>query len=554
MKAISAKPETVREVLSKKYIIPDFQRPYSWEKDDCDRLWQDLIEFFGSKKGKDDRYFLGNIVVNPTDDLVYEDYDFSVVDGQQRLTTLLLLIKVLSNHAGTLPALEECLRDKDPLTSKTTEKLRIFSCVLEDDKKHLESIILHGNESIPKCKILDNYLFFKDKMTEWRRTNDTTKNLEGLILTLLDNVVLLPILCDSEDDALTIFETINNRGLSLNDTDIFKAKLYKKIGKNGQDKFKKDWDELDDYNWLFRILMHVLRAESGDSSKEIGMRSYFTVKNKLVDKSVTQLDDPEKIMNSLKTIHAISKWESNKEISCFWNIMRNFPNYYWNFPLYVFLHKHGKCNDETGDFELPEEKVNLFTELLMATTKYFIIKGVVHNTVNAVRDTVFRVCVNIEKSDGDYLSLYSKSLEDDYGKFVQYLKEYPYQSGRFSRGLILLSAYLNPRQNKADFDTVISGKYDIEHVLPLAWNNYDGWTSDTHKMQLNTLGNLIPLERKQNISASNAFFDRKKVKYAESKIQDVIDLKELSKWTPEELDRQSKAKLHRLFGWFGLET
>jgi len=544
MKAITAKPETIREVFSKKYIIPDFQRPYSWEKDNCDRLWQDLIDFLGSKEGKADQYFLGNIVVNPTNDPPYDDYDFSVIDGQQRLTTLLLLIKVLALRAGTFKALEECLRDKNPLTSELTTKLRIKSCVLDADRENLEHIILQGGESIPKCKLHDNYLFFKEKMEEWCRDNPTSKDLEELILALLDNVVMLPIHCDSEDDALTIFETINNRGLSLADADIFKAKLYKNTDKDRQDGFKEDWDNLKDHNWLFRILTHVLRAEAGDQGKEIGMRSYLVEKN-------NPFGNPDKVMNSLKTIHAINSWDSSDEIACLWGIMRDLPNYYWNCPLYVFLHKHGKIDEEaTKDaFVLPEEKTKQFMELLEATAKYFFIKGIVHNTVSAVKDTVFRVCVNIEK-DGNYLSDYSNSLKSgEYEEFSLRLEKHQYRGGRYVRGLVLLSAYLNPKQNKTDFNDLINGKCDVEHILPRAWNHYDGWTSESHTEQLNTLGNLVPLSKSLNIAAKNEFFAKKKIVYAKSKVQDALDLLNLPEWTPEELNKKSKEKLQRLLKW-----
>lgn len=64
--------------------------------------------------------------------------------------------------------------------------------------------------------------------------------------------------------------------MSLSDADIFKAKLYHNTPESGQDKFITDWSALYNHDWLFRILMHILRAKAGDSSKETGMRAYFT--------------------------------------------------------------------------------------------------------------------------------------------------------------------------------------------------------------------------------------------------------------------------------------
>ena len=80
MKAITANPETIREVFSKRYIIPDFQRPYSWDKETCEKLWDDITGFYGTGTTKDDKYFLGNIVINPS--AKKTDASWEVVDGQ----------------------------------------------------------------------------------------------------------------------------------------------------------------------------------------------------------------------------------------------------------------------------------------------------------------------------------------------------------------------------------------------------------------------------------------------------------------------------------------
>ena len=80
MKAITANPETIREVFSKRYIIPDFQRPYSWDNETCEKLWDDITGFYGTGTTIDDKYFLGNIVINPS--IRKADAAWEVVDGQ----------------------------------------------------------------------------------------------------------------------------------------------------------------------------------------------------------------------------------------------------------------------------------------------------------------------------------------------------------------------------------------------------------------------------------------------------------------------------------------
>lgn len=541
MKAITANPETIREVFSKRYIIPDFQRPYSWDNETCEKLWDDITGFYGTGTTIDDKYFLGNIVINPS--IRKADAAWEVVDGQQRLTTLLLLIKALHSNAGTVKALEKCLRIEDPLTSELTDELRVNSCVISEDRENLQMVIMDRIQDIPECNILKNYKFFCEKIAEWRKFNgQTSEALNNFILALLDNIVLLPIHCGSEDDALTIFETINNRGMSLSDADIFKAKLYHNTPESGQDKFITDWNALYNHDWLFRILMHILRAKAGDSSKETGMRAYFT-------KTDSPLKSYSEIMRSLKIIDTIQyKWYGSDEIFSLWCIMDTYPNYYWNFPLFVFLHKYGLFDESAEEFILPDKYMRQFITLLEETVKYFFIKGVVYNSVNAVRDTVYKVCVDIEK-EKDYLSDYQTNIyKEDLVSFKDLLGTDRLK--RYQRGIVLLAAYLNPRQDKKSFAGFMDGKVEIEHILPKKWNNYDGWTDQLWGEKLNTLGNLVPLSKKLNIAARNEFFDKKKEYYKKSEIQDVKDLLTVKEWKPGDVLAKQKEKTERLLKYF----
>lgn len=545
MKAITANPETIREIFSKRYIIPDFQRPYSWDNETCGKLWDDITDFYDTGVTSDDKYFLGNIVINPsTKDSVSA---WEVVDGQQRLTTLLLLIKALYSRAGTFKALEKCLRIEDPVTSSITDELRVSSYVISEDRENLQAIILDNvTDDLLECKIFDNYKFFCKKIDEWRaNSRRTSDELNSFILALLDNVVLLPIHCDSEDDALTIFETINNRGMSLSDADIFKAKLYHYTPVNEQDKFIEEWNMLRDHDDIFRILMHILRAKAGDISKEIGMRSYFTKKD-------GHLSAYKEIMRSLKIIDAIYyEWYGSGKIDSLWGIMNTYPNYYWKFPFFVFLHKYGLFDENAGEFMLPNKYVSQFEELMDATVQYFFIKGVVYNSVNAVRDTVYKVCADIEK-EKDYLHDYKANIyKEDLKDFKELL--YTDRLKRYQRGMVLLCAYLNPRQDKDEFAEFINGKVDIEHILPKKWNNYDHWTQKLWSEKLNTLGNLVPLSKSLNIAARNEFFDKKKEFYKESEVADVLDLITVKEWTPEALDKEQRKKARRLLNYFDIK-
>ncbi len=534
MKAIHADPKKIRDIFNERYIVPDYQRPYSWEIDHCKQLWDDFLNFLNKDPSSEDKYFLGNIVI-------YKEHEsYVVIDGQQRLTTLVLLIKALFDHAGTYEVLAKCIKTSDPLTSRLKDELKIESKVIASDKENLNDLVLKGPESTPECKIKENFLFFKNEIAEWRKNsgNDSAK-FENLILKLLDSVVILPIHCDSEDDALIIFETINNRGLPLTDSDIFKAKLYNFSGKN-EDVIKR-WNKLSNHEQYFRVLMHAGRAKEKNSGREIALRNYFT------EEQNRRLSNWKGILDQLNILDAIGQWEPNDEVVSLWEIMETYPNQYWKFPLYVFLFKHGKLSN--GLFHLDNERLVDFELLLNMTVKYFFIKGFVHNSVSSVRDTSFKVYVSIEENK-DYLKDYADNL-DEKDKHTFEREIFGDISGRYFDGLVLLTAYLNPRQNKKKFRKYItSSKHHKEHILPKNWNNYDGgWTEDNWKTAKDTLGNVIPLEEKLNISARNEFFDRKKQKYEGSLIQDAIDLLSNQRWTPIEWEANEKIRGDRILDY-----
>ena len=530
MKTITAKPEDIRTIFSREYQIPMFQREYSWEQEQCETLWDDLIDFH-NEKDKKDKYFLGNIVVHPID----ESEKFSVIDGQQRLTTLLLLIRALFDNAGTVKALEECLKIKDKLSSELTDNIRLNSDVIEGDKKNLEKIILEGRCDDENSRLYINYDMFKKKISDWKQ-GKTSDELNKLILTFLDNVVLLPILCETEDDALNIFETINNRGLSLSDADIFKSKLYAGIESSKRSEFIDEWNELYNQEDLFRILMYICRAQENDISKEKGLRSYFSSKT-------GRLQNPDDLMASLKKINAILDTKTGIYNDSLWNILESYPNQYWRYPLYVFLHKYLIWKEDC-ELYLPEEHYEEYKKLVMLTTAYYFVKGVVYNSVNTVKDTTFKVCAKIENND-NYLSEYIDNMGNDLKIFYDKLESA--DLGRCKRGIILLSGFLNKSQSVEDFyDLILNSSIEIEHILPRKWSDNNDWDEQEAKEVMETLGNLAPFEKKLNISASNEFFKKKKKAYKESKFADIQDLLKLDKWDYDEVKIREKNIISRI--------
>jgi hypothetical protein len=296
--------------------------------------------------------------------------------------------------------------------------------------------------------------------------------------------------------------------------------------------------------------MHIDRANHRDTSKEIALRAYFN------DRTKNRLADWHTVMDSLKKINSVERDSlfpsGNGVVASLWAILDAYPNQYWNYPIYVFLHKYGLYGDESG-FTLSEDYRAELETLFKECVKYFYIRGLADNAVNTVKDLTFKVCSKIANGEDYITELKSGIKPDDKAKITQLLEISALT--RYQRGIVVLSAYLNPRQNKENFASMVNTKYDIEHILPKEWNHYDGWTQDEYSTYLNYLGNLMPLEKVKNIKAQNEYLKKKKKEYVDSVCQDALDMINVpdNGWNPQAVQENHNEKVNRLTKFFGFE-
>ena len=548
MPRLTAETKTIQEIFQREYVIPAYQRRYSWDKDQCQQLMDDLLLFYDENTETSEQYFLGCLVIAKENDR------WAVIDGQQRLTTLSLAIKAIFNKTRENRGVERMLKKVDPISDEIADELRLVSEVWGGDKENFRRVLLgdknhqlgsQGNKFSENLELIENALNTHSAI------NSGGDGLSKFIKMLQSRVVLLPIECDSTDGALRIFRTLNDRGLPLNDSDIFKASMYAKlVNKEDKDWFVDSWNELgegdnsdfgDFVERLFRIHMHVLRAEAKIIGKEGALRDYF-------DDSHERLAEPRKVIARLQKYQAIFGNWGTADLNIWWHILATTPNIYWQYPLFVFLDKHGEHKD--GVFSLTEEKTEEFIALMKDTARYFFIKGVATNSVNTIKDTTFSVCKAIAH-DENYADLYSRNAKDDIGSFRLKLEYGSY--GRYQKGLVLTNSALcmsSPDDATGYSNILLQEKYNIEHILPRRWSNYDGWNSETYAQCIGKLGNLIPFERRLNIRASNEFFARKQKEYKNSALAEVRGLCNISQWMPEELDKRHNEVISRLLEFF----
>lgn len=552
----------------KKFIIPDYQRPYKWDIEKCETLWNDIENFAKTEPEANDVYFLGTIVS-------YENSQKNpeIIDGQQRITSFMLLLRAFykklenmqeDDHViGLKSQIAPCLWDIDKISRRVTDfsKIRIVSEVAtENDKSIFHSILETGdiNEN-NKDNYTLNYKFFKDKCDSYALQNPL--KWKSLCITILHNCIIFPIECESQDTALTIFSTLNDRGLPLADSDIFKAKLYENVSETNRKEFTDSWKELTqicqsgdlEIDDIFRYYTHVLRAKDGDVSREIGLRRFYAENNyqrlkdnKLIDdiidlaifwKYINTNKEHEKLNNTLS-------FNIRKYLQC----LKFYTNDYWKYIVSVFfiVNKDKFIKDKDCNYiessNINKDLNEKFEVLLKKLVSYFLMKFIDKPSVNAVKDDTFSFCVSVYKGS----DLEAKLLVDDYDTFCSNVDK---NSTKISRSLLLLWAYLNKEQKD-----LIPDNFDIEHIFPKKWQdtNYNGWDKKYAEDYLEKFGNKIVFEKKLNIQAGNSYFGKKKYEYAKSKIADVLELskKDENDWTKKDIKERDQKFKEDIFAFF----
>ena len=288
--SLSAEQKNLRSLFinDDRYIVPSFQRPYRWTKKETKQLFDDITQAFNSNED----YFVGNIVIARGND---DKARPQIIDGQQRILTLWMYLKVLAILTN-VSRLEEMLSIRDWEDDKVLSK--IDSLVFEEaDQSGIEDLLTWKHDDFKsKTKeisklgqIQSNAVYIYKWLQEYFNRIDNTSQT-AFWKYFIDRVYLLPIVLDGKDmaeattRALTIFETINNRGLDLADADILKAKLYEMASsiKEGDD-FISQWKDLGQkcvelnvsVNDVFRYYLRILRAKNDQTTSEPNLRNFF---------------------------------------------------------------------------------------------------------------------------------------------------------------------------------------------------------------------------------------------------------------------------------------
>ncbi len=573
MSKLNVDQKAIIDLLSDKkadFLIPDYQRPYAWNEEQCQTLWDDIFSFSfpdNDYEAFDDNeeYFLGSIVTYKNENAKSE-----VIDGQQRLTTLMLILRAFydkfsnmqdKNSKLTRDRIEKCIWKTDTFGTADKNTLKIDSEVATDnDKEEFLELLRTGIvKQGSKSQYVLNYQFFQKRINDFLHAFPCF--FPYLPARILSNCILLPIEAESQDTALRIFSTLNDRGLPLSDADIFKAQFYKYYGGlNRKDEFIAKWKNLEEItssvfkpitatpmDELFARYMYFLRAKEGNkSSTTEGLRKFY-------ERNKYQYLKLSHTLGELKSLALFWESVSDQDKNRFSDnalkklfVLNYAPNGMWQHITSVYFLKN-----KTDDEMLEDTQ---FCNFLDRITAFIFTYAITNPGVNALRTPVYDEMVNIVNGGEATFSKYKFNQTQARTSFENYVFT---NQRSATRSMITWYAFSFPKQQILEINEV----FHLEHIYPKKRQEMEGGLKDNNR--LDSLGNKILLESSINISASDyRFEDKKKIYSGEqrrghykepSKISEIAKLISYQEFKENEVIDRNKKILDTFFDFLEAE-
>lgn len=520
MANLTVEQRTVLELFQNKrteFLIPDYQRPYAWGEEECQTLWDDIFTFAFpdndcDKFNSDDEYFLGPIVTFKN-----KDGKLEVIDGQQRLTTLLLLLRAFyprfkemkdEPSQETYKNIEVCIWKK-PEFGLDTSKLKITSEVASDDAKEDFFEILKTGKigDDKKSMYAKNFRFFVKLIDEF--TAKFSAYLPHFATRLMKNCILLPIEAESQDTALRIFSTLNDRGKPLSDSDIFKAQFYKFYSElDRKNEFIKRWKRLEEIcakifrpvsgtpmDELFSRYMYYVRATQGNKESTIeGLRKFYYKDDYALLKSEETFNNLETLADFWNDVYNQNENRFSEKILKKLFVLMYAPNGMWTYLVsaYFLTNRSYKELLDIAPFEAFLDKI----------TGFIWAYSVTNPGVYRLRTPVYAEMIGIVNGGPTTFGDYKFDVESVRTEF----ENYSFRNQRpITRSMLMWWAFQDEKQELLSAATI----FEIEHIYPR--NRQDMEKSLKDSGSLESLGNKAVLEKKINIRASDyKFADKKK--------------------------------------------
>ena len=499
-----------------KYKIPQYQRPYKWEGDQVFQLWDDIFDAY---ENKEKNYFLGSIITAKPRDNENSSY-VDVVDGQQRLTTLTILLCVVRDMFPNLNADNEKDNAVKPMMiqhsiSEFGQNERLKLNTHAQHQSDFEKLILKGDTGVlakpykyqirtdeePKFKFVNTAVIFREKLQEIGE-----EEAGEFINFLFNQVQIIRIDCTDRQFAIKLFQVLNDRGMDLSAADLIKSflleKLYKKYkedpdsSKLKEEKFIADWREMEqtikkcdiNMNDLFIIYEYYLLASNPKKSLYDELQDIFDDK------------DPNEVIEDIKVFaHTYLNEILEKDDKILYSFRYIRWSMYWKCIVMTAIH--------TG--------YQHYEEVITELRRFYYLYWIGGKTLSQIKQSSFNLIKWIkEKKSIDYIKEeLDKKLESDQilDLVVRNLTSERIATEPWIKPLLLMMEYNVTDDSKLSF-IPLSKEVHLEHILPVKFEKFEEWkhfSTEVASQWLNSAGNLTLLGGAKNIEASNNPFDIK---------------------------------------------
>ncbi|HEX7339617.1 MAG TPA: DUF4357 domain-containing protein [Rhodanobacteraceae bacterium] len=559
-RTLIASEQSIAKIFSDDYVftIPSYQRPYSWGTEQAAELFDDLMTSIprdGSDLAGAQPYFLGSIVLIKQESVPHAE----VVDGQQRLTTLTLLLSAIRanvSHGKARDGLSRLIYEPGDIILNTDNHYRLalrdrdrefFRDYVQQDDGITRLVAMDSRLPDSRHSLRENARLFMDRLFALDET--IRIRLAQFIAT---RCYLVTVATPDLDSAYRIFDVLNSRGLDLSATDILKAEIIGKIRADKRETCTRRWEDLeedlgrDDFGALFSNIRMIYRKSKpkGTLLKEFRDHVRYASPEAFMDTILTPLANAYReiagadysSVQGAETVNETLKW------------LNRIPFADWMPPALVFLSRH---RDE------PEQIARFFRDLERLVYGMLICRWGVNERVERCSRLTDAVEMQADLwGEGAPLQLTIHEKKAIYDALNGPL--YATHSARtLSLILLRLDAWLSGGGASYDFNIVT-----IEHVLPqnpAVDSQWMQWFPDESIRQgwVNRLGNLALLTRRKNSSAGNREFDWKKKSYftrgGVTPFTLTTQVLAENVWTADVLQRLQETRLQTFVARLGLE-
>ncbi|EMJ45408.1 DUF262 domain-containing protein [Helicobacter pylori] len=585
--SIEGRAYPLRDILATEfeayYQIPIYQRPYQWTEENCEKLLDDLLSSYECYEESD--YFCGSLVliaIGKDSGTNAETYD--VVDGQQRLSTFILLAKVLAtlynnevlNDKTSRDFLEKSLGDTDG----EKRKRLTFNTIGLNAKDDFQDALDFFDNSHASKNNKNNYLKNAVCLKNYLEKKEI-ENINAFIKWLYFKVVFIKTTCPNISMALRIFSVLNARGLPLHAIDVFKVELLKKLAnKKDQEEFVSRWNALrqkcskneskfpkrkenkrekNAAEILFSWYLTYLNPVTSGKNMEERLADQFERLNKL---PLEYLKGVEDFYNAYCEVLEMQDWHAH--------LLSYKDDDHLRVMLCAsLLHRY---NDQ--DIEaLKELLVKFYYQNWVAEKKKSVYEQTCCNIISALKEK--KSIENITSIVKKYLDVnkitqhFKENLEDDnlYTKFYLTSGETPKKNSWLKPILILVEYSMSddPYPKRIQMDKNLH----VEHILPQNPDPSSQWVKDFSEeergLYTHSLANLTLLGGKKNNQASNKDFKEKKEIYMGNAVKlgkdkrgrektfkvmtcykMTIDVAQYTEWTPTSLEKRKEELIKRI--------